>query len=152
MILGELGERNCDSGTAAYTEHVLSLIDGEASKGRLRRTRVDVERRGGWSCPTGPDGEGGPLMIRNYGGTPTVMGAVMRTWMLSKGRRDQVRAYRAKPGRAAASRSGPPTRRLRVEPGAADLLAVGPADQPFIASDLGARGPLRRVVEAARGE
>jgi hypothetical protein len=85
VILGDVGERHCDSGTGAYTGHVLSLIDGEASKGRL----VGVlgwtwNAGGGWQCPTGPNGEGGPLMIRNYAGTPTVMRAVLRGWMLSK--------------------------------------------------------------------
>ncbi len=86
VILGELGERKCDSGTASYTKHVLSLVDGEASKGNvLGVLGWTWNSGGGWSCPTGPNGEGGPLLIRNYGGTPTVMGAVMRAWMLSKG-------------------------------------------------------------------
>ena len=85
VILGELGERHCDSGTASYTSHVLSLIDGQASKGIV----IGVlgwtwNAGGGWACPTGPAGKGGPLMIRNYSGTPTVMGAVFRKWMLSK--------------------------------------------------------------------
>ncbi len=85
VILGELGERHCDSGTGAYTSHVLSLIDGEASKGRLFGVvGWTWNAGGGWQCPTGPNGEGGPLMIRNYAGTPTVMGAVFRRWMLSK--------------------------------------------------------------------
>ncbi len=85
VILGELGERNCDSGTAAYTSHVLSLIDGEAGRGTVFGVLGWTwNAGGGWQCPTGPDGEGGPLMIRDYGGTPTVMGAVFRKWMLSK--------------------------------------------------------------------
>jgi Cellulase (glycosyl hydrolase family 5)/NHL repeat len=85
VILGELGERYCDSGTASYTRHVLSLIDGEASKGTI----VGVlewtwNAGGGWQCPTGPNGEGGPLIIRDYNGTPTVMGKVFHDWLLSK--------------------------------------------------------------------
>jgi hypothetical protein len=89
VIIGELGERMCDSSTAAYTSHVLSLIDGEQAQGRLygvlgwtwnARTAVST----GWQCPTGPFGEGGPLLIRNYGGTPTVMGQVLRSWIASK--------------------------------------------------------------------
>jgi hypothetical protein len=86
VILGELGERYCDSGTAAYTSHVLTLVNGQASKGNIfgvlgwtwnARTSVST----GWGCPTGPNGEGGPLLIRNYTGTPTVMGAVLRAWI-----------------------------------------------------------------------
>jgi hypothetical protein len=86
VILGELGERRCDSGTAAYTSHVLSLVDGQAAAGNLfgvvgwtwnAKTRISA----GWSCPTGPNGEGGPLLIRNYTGTPTVMGKVLRSWI-----------------------------------------------------------------------
>lgn len=89
LILGELGERYCDSGTAAYTSHVLSLVNGEVAKGNLfgvlgwtwnARTSTST----GWQCPTGQFGEGGPLLIRNYGGTPTVMGGVLRTWIGSK--------------------------------------------------------------------
>ncbi len=89
VILGELGERYCDSGTAAYTSHVLALVDGQASKGDVfgvlgwtwnARTSVST----GWGCPTGPNGEGGPLLIRNYTGTPTVMGAVLRAWIQAR--------------------------------------------------------------------
>jgi hypothetical protein len=89
VILGELGERRCDSGTAAYTRHVLGLVDGEASKGNLigvlgwtwnARTSTST----GWQCPTGLNGEGGPLLIRDYAGTPTVMGGALRGWIRSK--------------------------------------------------------------------
>lgn len=89
VILGELGERYCDSGTAAYTQHVLSLVDQEAANGNLfgvlgwtwnARTSTST----GWQCPTGPSGQGGPLLIRDYAGTPTVMGGVLRTWTESK--------------------------------------------------------------------
>ncbi|HEY1261130.1 MAG TPA: cellulase family glycosylhydrolase [Stellaceae bacterium] len=89
VILGELGERNCDAGTAAYTQHVLSLVNGQAAAGTLfgvigwtwnARTRISA----GWRCPTGPNGEGGPLLIRNYTGTPTVMGGVLRSWIQSR--------------------------------------------------------------------
>jgi hypothetical protein len=77
--------RHCDSGTGAFTRHVLSLIDGEASKGNVFGVLgCTWNAGGGWQCPTGPNGEGGPLMIRGYTGTPTVMGAVLRNWMLSK--------------------------------------------------------------------
>jgi endoglucanase len=85
VILGELGERNCDSGAGAYTKHVLALIDGEQRKGN----RVGVfewawNAGGDWSCPTGKYGEGGPLLIRDYAGTPTVMGRVYRNWLAAK--------------------------------------------------------------------
>jgi hypothetical protein len=85
VILGELGEQHCDSATASYTQHVLSLIDGEAAKGNLFGVLPWTwNAGGGWQCPTGAYGEGGPLLIRNYGGTPTVMGSVYRNWVLSK--------------------------------------------------------------------
>jgi hypothetical protein len=89
VILGELGERYCDSGTAAYTSHVRSLVNGEPAKGNLfgvlgwtwnARTSTST----GWQCPTGPSGQGGPLLIRDYTGTPTIMGGVLRTWIQSK--------------------------------------------------------------------
>lgn len=89
VILGELGEQHCDSGTAAYTSHVLGLVDGQAAKGNLMgvlgwtwnaRTSVST----GWSCPTGNQGQGGPLLIRSYDGTPTVMGGVLRRWIEAK--------------------------------------------------------------------
>ena len=89
VILGELGERNCDSGTAAYTSHVLSLVNGQAANrivigvvGWTWNARTSVST--GWGCPTGPSGQGGPLLIRDYTGTPTVMGGVLRTWIHSK--------------------------------------------------------------------
>jgi hypothetical protein len=89
VILGELGEMDCDSGTASYTSHVLSLVDGQAAKGNVfgvlgwtwnARTSIST----GWHCPTSSSGEGGPLLIRDYTGTPTVMGGVLRKWMQSK--------------------------------------------------------------------
>ena len=40
-----------------------------------------VQGPDGWHCPTGQYGEGGPLLIRSYDGTPTVMGSVFRTWI-----------------------------------------------------------------------
>jgi len=89
VIVGELGERNCDSGVAAYTSHLLTLVNGEPAKGNIfgalgwtwnARTAVST----GWQCPTGPFGEGGPLLIRNYAGTPTIMGGVLRNWLLAR--------------------------------------------------------------------
>jgi hypothetical protein len=89
VILGELGEQYCDSGTAAYTRHVLALVDAQATKGNTigvlgwtwnARTSVST----GWGCPTGPSGDGGPLLIRNYTGTPTVMGAVLKAWIQAR--------------------------------------------------------------------
>jgi hypothetical protein len=89
VILGELGERNCDSRTAAYTSHVLSLVDGEAAQGNLfgvlgwtwnARSATST----GWQCPTDRYGDGGPLLIRDYTGTPTVMGGVLRTWITTR--------------------------------------------------------------------
>ena len=89
VILGELGERSCDSGPAAYTSHVLSLVDDQAAKGNLFGVlgwtwNAKTNTSSGWQCPTGPFGEGGPLLIRDYAGTPTVMGGVLRTWIRSK--------------------------------------------------------------------
>jgi len=85
VIVGELGERHCNSGSAAYTKSVLGLIDAEQKKGNV----VGVfewtwNAGGGWHCPTGPYGEGGPLLIKSYNGTPTVMGRVYRTWLAAK--------------------------------------------------------------------
>ena len=89
VILGEFGEQNCDSGTAAYTSHVLSLVDGEASKGHIFGAlgwtwNARTSSSTGWRCPTSSSGEGGPLLIRDYTGVPTVMGGVFRNWFLSK--------------------------------------------------------------------
>jgi hypothetical protein len=42
-----------------------------------------VQGPDGWHCPTGQYGEGGPLLIRTYTGTPTVMGGVFRNWIAS---------------------------------------------------------------------
>ena len=89
VILGELGERFCDSGTAAYTSHVLSLVNAQAAQGRLMGVlgwtwNAATPDSTGWQCPTAEFGNGGPLMIRDYAGTPTVMGGVMRTWFQSK--------------------------------------------------------------------
>jgi len=89
VILGELGERFCDSGTAAYTSHVLSLVNGQAAQGNLMGVlgwtwNAATAESTGWQCPTAEYGDGGPLLIRDYAGTPTVMGAVLRTWIVSK--------------------------------------------------------------------
>ncbi len=90
VILGELGERFCDSGTAAYTKHVLSLVNGQATAGTLVGVigwtwNARTKASSGWRCPTGPNGEGGPILIRNYTGTPTVMGGALRSWIQSRG-------------------------------------------------------------------
>ena len=89
VILGELGERYCDSGNAAYTSHVLSLIDGQETSGNLFGVlgwtwNARTSQSQGWHCPTGPYGQGGPLLIRDYTGTPTIMGGVLRAWIQSK--------------------------------------------------------------------
>src|SRR5262249_17429160 len=86
VIVGERGERHCDSGSAAYAHHVLGLVDAEKRKGNV----VGVlewawNAGGGWQCPTGRYGEGGPLLIRDYRGTPTVMGRVLRKWTKAGG-------------------------------------------------------------------
>jgi hypothetical protein len=87
VIVGELGERNCDSGTASYTRNVLADIDAEKRKGNLigvLEWTWNAEGGGsGWQCPTGQYGEGGPVLIRSYDGTPTVMGTVFRGWLLA---------------------------------------------------------------------
>jgi hypothetical protein len=89
VILGELGERNCDSGMAAYTSHVLSLVDGEAAKGNIFGVlgwtwNAHTSASTGWQCPTDQYGDGGPLLIRDYAGTPTVMGGVLRSWITAR--------------------------------------------------------------------
>jgi len=85
VILGELGERMCDSGTGAYTRRVLGLVDAEGPKGNVVGVLAWAWNAGGdWHCPTGRYGEGGPLLIRDYSGTPTVMGRVLRTWIAGK--------------------------------------------------------------------
>jgi len=89
VIVGELGERYCDSGTAAYTSHVLSLVDGEQAKGNLVGVlgwtwNAETTQKDSWHCPTGKSGQGGPVLIRDYAGTPTVLGAVLRNWFLAK--------------------------------------------------------------------
>jgi hypothetical protein len=88
VIVGELGERYCDSGTAAYTQSVLGMIDAERAKGNvvgvLEWTWNAESAESGWQCPTGQYGEGGPVLIKSYDGTPTVMGSVFRNWTLSK--------------------------------------------------------------------
>jgi endoglucanase len=90
VIVGELGERYCDSGSAAYTKSVLATIDAERAKGNvvgvLEWTWNAESGDGGWQCPTGQYGEGGPVLIRSYDGTPTVMGQVFRAWTLAKAR------------------------------------------------------------------
>ena len=86
MIVGELGERNFDSGTASYTRSVLGEVYAERRKGNLigvLEWSWNAEGGGsGWQCPSGHYGEGGPVLIRGYDGTPTVMGAAFRTWLL----------------------------------------------------------------------
>ncbi len=90
VIVGELGERYCDSGTASYTRHVLALVDAEKRKGNtfgvFEWAWNAVQGPDGWHCPTGQYGEGGPLLIRSYDGTPTVMGSAYRAWTSSKTR------------------------------------------------------------------
>jgi hypothetical protein len=87
VVIGELGERNCDSGSAAYTRHVLGLVDAERAKGNTFGViewtwNAETNDPDSWHCPTGPNGEAGPLLIRSYDGTPTVMGAAFRAWTL----------------------------------------------------------------------
>jgi endoglucanase len=88
VIIGELGERYCDSGTGAFTRRVLGLVDAEGRKGNvvgvLAWTWNAVAGPDGWHCPTGQYGEGGPVLIRNYAGTPTVFGGVFRRWIAGK--------------------------------------------------------------------
>ncbi len=91
VILGELGERYCDSRTAAYTKHVLSLVDAEKRNGNIigvLEWTWNAEGHGsGWQCPTGKFGEGGPVLIRSYDGTPTVMGTAFQAWTLANASR-----------------------------------------------------------------
>lgn len=85
VVLGELGERYCDSRAGAYMNHVLGLIDAQQRKGNRVGVFAWAWNAGGdWHCPTGRFGEGGPLLIRNYEGTPTVMGRVYRAWLAAK--------------------------------------------------------------------
>jgi hypothetical protein len=89
VILGELGERYCDSGTGAFTRRVLGLVDAEGRKGNLVGVlawtwNAKTADPDGWHCPTGKYGEGGPELIRSYAGTPTVFGGVFRRWIAAK--------------------------------------------------------------------
>ena len=85
VIVGELGERYCDSGKGSFTKQVLGLVDAEGRKGNvvgvLAWTWNAASGRGGWHCPTGKYGEGGPVLIRSYAGTPTVFGGAFRRWI-----------------------------------------------------------------------
>jgi len=87
VIIGELGERDCASGKASYTRNVLGEIDAEKRQGNVigvLEWTWNAEGGGsGWQCPTGQYGEGGPVLIRSYDGTPTVMGTVFRRWLLA---------------------------------------------------------------------
>jgi len=88
VIIGELGERKCDSGSAVYTHRVLGLVDAERRKGNLIGVlgwtwNARSASSGGWRCPTAKYGDGGPLLIRDYAGTPTVLGRVLRAWIAS---------------------------------------------------------------------
>ena len=87
VIVGELGERYCDSGAASYTRNVLRLIDTEKRKGNVMGVLEwtwNAEGGGsGWQCPTGQYGEGGPVLIKSYDGTPTIMGSRFRQWLAS---------------------------------------------------------------------
>jgi endoglucanase len=85
VVLGELGERRCDSGMGSYTRRVLRLVDAQGRKGNVVGILAWAWNAGGdWHCPTGRYGEGGPLLIRDYSGTPTVMGSVFRTWIAAR--------------------------------------------------------------------
>ena len=89
VIMGELGERFCDSGTASFSSHALSLIDSERAKSNIIGVlgwtwNAHTALSTGWQCPTDAFGSGGPLLIRDYAGTPTVMGGVFRSWFLAK--------------------------------------------------------------------
>lgn len=90
VVVGELGERDCDSGDAAFTKTVLGMIDAERARGDvvgvLGWTWNAESPDSGWQCPTGQYGEGGPLLIRSYDGTPTVMGRVFRAWTVARAR------------------------------------------------------------------
>jgi hypothetical protein len=86
VIVGELGEVNCDSGTATYTRHVLALVNAQTKLGNTigvlgwtwnAATSVST----GWHCPTEEYGGGGPLLIRDYTGKPTVMGSFIHAWI-----------------------------------------------------------------------
>jgi hypothetical protein len=82
VILGELGERSCDRAPPPTPVNVLSLVDDQAAKGDLFGVlgwtwNAKTNTSSGWECPTGSFGEGGPLLIRDYAGTPTVMGGVV---------------------------------------------------------------------------
>jgi hypothetical protein len=89
LVIGELGETECDvtNGSGApFTHHVLyDVLDRAQTSGTI----IGVlgwtwNAGGGWSCPTGPNGEGGPLLIRSYDGTPTTLGTEFKTWFATK--------------------------------------------------------------------
>jgi endoglucanase len=97
MVIGELGQQDCDdtgTGTAPFVTGVLGDVDElDASDGVMlsvlgwawdANDDNGTEVQSGDSCPTGDDGSGGPLMIRDYDGTPTVMGQVFKSWFAER--------------------------------------------------------------------
>ena len=88
LVIGELGEIKCDdAGGAPFTHHVLyNVVNAQQASGTvigvLGWTWNAVG--GGWACPTGAFGEGGPVLIRSYDGTPTVMGSEFKAWFATK--------------------------------------------------------------------
>ncbi len=89
-VLGELGEIHCDDGLTAYSAHALSSIDALQTAQGLTVSVLGWDWQtsgGGYGCPTGDPpgymGPGGPLLLRDYAGTPTAEGAAFRSWFLA---------------------------------------------------------------------
>jgi glucose/arabinose dehydrogenase len=107
VMLGELGEQNCDSQTAmvtggdanaAFTTYVLTdlvdpieqggipigVLEWEWTPNTLAPGSDGIPPSPGSQCPTMEYGQGGPLLIEDYDGTPTVMGAEFKAWIASQ--------------------------------------------------------------------
>jgi hypothetical protein len=94
VMLGELGEVSCQAGDAPFVPAVLSAVDQAESQdgvaisvfGWTWDTNTDNgdQIAGGWQCPTGEYGTGGPLLISDYDGAPTAMGQVFEHWFQAK--------------------------------------------------------------------
>jgi hypothetical protein len=89
VVFGELGEVNCNTTqTNDYTANALSHIDSLNAARGLLVGALGYEWRapgGGYGCPTGPYGSGGPLLLTNKTtGAPTkAEGLAFQNWMRS---------------------------------------------------------------------
>ncbi len=97
VLIGELGQQDCDdvtAGSAPFVSGVLDDIDTiQATQDQTLSVlgwTWDADTDGGapistgWTCPTTETGAGGPLLITDFNGTPTVMGQSFEDWFQAK--------------------------------------------------------------------